>query len=109
MQLPRKWGPESILLMILFPPWPTECTFDDMRNAEKHFLRLLKDSRGQGVVEYLLLLALVAFGCVASLPGVACRLTCALENVGNQLERLVLDADKKIPPGQAKKCSRKCD
>ena len=80
-----------------------------MRNAGKHFLRLLKDSRGQGVVEYILLLALISFGCVAALPGLACRVTCALENVGTELERLILDADKKIPPGQAKKCTKKCD
>jgi Flp pilus assembly pilin Flp len=69
---------------------------------------LLKDSRGQGLVEYLLMVALVAFACVAALQIFACRVNCALETVTNQLERVFTNS-KKIPPGQIKKCSKKCD
>jgi hypothetical protein len=68
---------------------------------------LLRDCRGQGLVEYLLALALVAFGSVAAEQAFACRLSCAAELVANQIERVMLGA-KKIPPGQLKKCSKTC-
>jgi hypothetical protein len=59
-------------------------------------------------VKYALTLALVAFGSVAAEQAFACRVSCALELLGNQIERVVTDG-KKIPPGQIKKCSKKCD
>jgi Flp pilus assembly pilin Flp len=75
---------------------------------KKHLSRLLRDIRAQGIVEYVLLLALIAFAAVAAEQAFACQLQCAFENAANQLEH-ILAKGKKIPPGQAKKCSKKCD
>jgi hypothetical protein len=70
---------------------------------------LLRDCCGQGLVEYLLTFALVALGSVAAEQAFACRLSCAFELTAYQFER-IMDSDvKKIPPGQLKKCSKKCD
>jgi Flp pilus assembly pilin Flp len=73
----------------------------------KHLARLLLDIRGQGLVEYALLLVLVAFATIATQQVFACQVNCAFELVGNQVEHF-LGIGKKIPPGQAKKCSKKC-
>lgn len=70
--------------------------------------RLLRDSRGQGIVEYVLVLALIVFAAVAAQQAFACQVECAFENTANQLEH-ILTKGKKIPPGQAKKCSKGCD
>ena len=71
--------------------------------------RLLRgDVRGQGLVEYLLALSLIAFATVAAQQTFACRVGCAFESMAAQLEH-ILGTGKKIPPGQAKKCSKKCD
>ena len=70
---------------------------------------LLRDCCGQGLVEYLLMLAMVAMGSVAAEHVFACRLSCALELTAYQFERIIDNDVKKIPPGQLKKCSKKCD
>ena len=70
--------------------------------------RLLRgDIRGQGLVEYLLVLVLIAFATIAAQQVYACRVGCAFETMVAQLEH-ILGTGKKIPPGQAKKCSKKC-
>jgi len=78
------------------------------RAVKTYVHSFLKDTRGQGLVEYALTLALVAFGSVAAEQAFACRVSCALELLENQIERVMTDG-KKIPPGQIKKCSKKCD
>jgi Flp pilus assembly pilin Flp len=71
--------------------------------------RLLRgDVRGQGLVEYLLAVSLIAFATVAAQQVYACRVGCAFETAAAQLEQF-LGMDKKIPPGQVKKCSKKCE
>ena len=70
---------------------------------------LLRDCRGQGLVEYLLMLAMVALGSVAAEQTFACRLSCTLEVTAYHFERIIDSDMKKIPPGQLKKCSKKCD
>ena len=70
--------------------------------------RLRGDVRGQGLVEYLLALSLIALATVAAEQTFACRVGCAFESVATELEH-ILGTGKKIPPGQAKKCSKKCD
>jgi hypothetical protein len=70
---------------------------------------LLGDCCGQGLVEYLLALGMVALGSVVAEQVFACRLSCALELTGYQFERIIDRDVKKIPPGQLKKCSKKCD
>jgi Flp pilus assembly pilin Flp len=78
------------------------------RVALKTYLsRLLRDARGQGLVEYVLLLVLIAFATVAAQQAYACRVGCAFEYMVAQLEQ-ILGTGKKIPPGHAKKCSKKC-
>jgi len=69
---------------------------------------LKKDDRGQGLVEYALIVALLVLACIAVLQVFACRVNCALEAVANQAEQ-VFTHGKKIPPGQQKQCSKKCD
>jgi len=68
---------------------------------------LRRDIRGQGLVEYLLVLVLIAFATIAAEQAFACRVGCAFEYMVVQLEH-ILGTGKKIPPGQAKKCSKKC-
>jgi Flp pilus assembly pilin Flp len=77
--------------------------------AHAHARAFLKDCRGQGIVEYVLILALVATAAVAGEQGLACRLSCAFENLGHEFERIIMDFEgKKIPPGQLKKCTKTC-
>jgi len=70
---------------------------------------LLRDRCGQGLIEYLLALAMVALGSVVAEHVFACRLSCALELTAYQFERIIDSDLKKIPPGQLKKCRKKCD
>jgi hypothetical protein len=70
---------------------------------------LMLDCCGQGLVEYLLTLALVALGSVAAEQAFACRLSCACELTAYEFERIIDSDVKKIPPRQLKKCSKKCD
>jgi Flp pilus assembly pilin Flp len=69
-------------------------------------LRVWKESSAQVLVEYALLLALVAFGAVAAQGIFACQVSCAFENVSYEFERLILG--KHVPPGQLKQCSKSC-
>ena len=81
--------------------------FQPHEAPKKHLSRLPKEIRGQGIVEYVLMLALVALAVVAGEQSFACQVECAFENEANQLEQIIVNG-KKIPPGQAKKCSKKC-
>ena len=45
--------------------------------------RLHRDEAGQGLVEYLLLLALVAFGCIGGMEGLATGLNSAFSKVAS--------------------------
>jgi Flp pilus assembly pilin Flp len=74
----------------------------------RHISRLFRDIRGQGIVEYALMVALVVLASVAAEQVFACKVGCALENMANQIEA-IFSKGKKIPPGQQKKCSKKCD
>jgi len=84
--------------------WP----FHLRRVLKAHLPSLLKDDLGQGLVEYALIVALVALGSVAVLQVFACRVNCAFEAVANRAEQIFTNG-KNIPPGQQKKCSKKCD
>ena len=81
--------------------------FVQINKALQHIVRLRADIRGQGIVEFALMLALVAFGAVAAEQVFACEVNCGYEMVANQLQH-ILAKGKRIPPGQAKKCSKKC-
>ncbi len=62
------------------------------------FSRLLRgDVRGQGLVEYLLALSLIAFATVAAQQTFACRVGCAFESMAAQLEH-ILGTGKKLLP-----------
>jgi hypothetical protein len=63
--------------------------------------------RGQGLVEYVLILVLVACGAVAAQQVLTCEIGCALEITGKHIENF-MSGGKKIPPGQLKKCSKMC-
>jgi len=69
---------------------------------------MLKDDRGQGLVEYALTVVLVALASIAVLRVFACQVNCAFENVANKAEQFLTNG-KKVPPGQAKQCGKKCD
>ena len=61
--------------------------FQPQEAPKKHLSRLLKQNRGQGIVEYVLMLALVALAVVAGEQSFACQVECAFENEANQLEQ----------------------
>jgi len=84
--------------------WP----FHLRRVLKAHLPSWRKDDLGQGSVEYALVVALVALASIALLQGFACRVDCAFEAVANRAEQIFTHG-KKIPPGQEKKCGRKCD
>jgi Flp pilus assembly pilin Flp len=84
--------------------WP----FHLRRVLKAHLPSLLKDDLGQGLVEYALTVVLVAFACTAVLQVFACRVNCAFEAVANRAEQIFTHG-KKIPPGQQKQCSKRCD
>ncbi len=60
--------------------------FQPHEAPKKHLSRLAKEIRGQGIVEYVLMLALVALAVVAGEQSFACQVECAFENEANQLE-----------------------
>jgi len=84
--------------------WP----FHLRRVLKAHLPSLLKDDLGQGLVEYALTVVLVALATTAVLQVFACRVNCAFEAVANRAEQIFTNG-KKIPPGQQKQCSKKCD
>src|SRR2546427_12105495 len=69
----HEWSPQNLL-------WEIETMTNLMRNA---LVRLHNDEAGQGLVEYLLILALVAFAATAGMNTLAAGLTSALAKVGN--------------------------
>ena len=56
-----------------------------MATIAKCFLRLHEDEAGQGLVEYLLILALVAFAATAGMGSLATTLNSAFTQVGTLL------------------------
>jgi Flp pilus assembly pilin Flp len=84
--------------------WP----FHLRRVLKARLPSLLKDDLGQGLVEYALTVALVALASIAALQVFACRVNCAFEAVASRAEQIFTNG-KKIPPGQQKQCSKKCD
>jgi pilus assembly protein Flp/PilA len=55
----------------------------------KHLFQLHKDESGQGLVEYLLILALVAFAATAGMGSLASYLNVAFSNVGSLLNAYI--------------------
>ena len=55
----------------------------------KFVFRLHKDESGQGLVEYLLILALVAFAATAGMGSLASYLNQAFSNVGSLLNAYI--------------------
>jgi len=51
--------------------------------------RLYKDEEGQGLVEYLLILALVAFAATAGMGSLASYLNLAFSDVGSLLNKYI--------------------
>jgi Flp pilus assembly pilin Flp len=96
------------------PEPPLTATPQRVRALKKLLSRLLRDTGAQSLVEYGLLLMMVSLASVAAVPRLACELACVLESASDQLDD-VLGAKntpgkgrKPIPPGQQKKCSKKC-
>jgi len=67
-------------------------------------IRLLRETRGQNLAEYALLLLLVALGAIAAVQGLACGVNCAFEVAGKVVDK----ATGKIPPGKLISCNKKC-
>jgi len=65
-------------------------------------IRLLRETRGQNLAEYALLLVLIALAATASIQELACHVNCAYEVAGKAL------AKGKNPPGQSVSCNKKC-
>jgi pilus assembly protein Flp/PilA len=56
-----------------------------MKNLFTSVVRLHKDEAGQGLVEYLLLLALVAFAATAGMSGLATGINTAFNKMATRL------------------------
>jgi Flp pilus assembly pilin Flp len=67
-------------------------------------IRLLRETIGQNLAEVALLVMLVSLVAVAAAQEFACSLNCTFEIATTILDK----AQGKIPPGQLKKCSKKC-
>jgi pilus assembly protein Flp/PilA len=55
------------------------------RNMRKLMARLLRDDEGQDLVEYVLLVSLIALAVAAAFPPVTNAITAVFTNVGNAL------------------------
>ena len=66
--------------------------------------RLIRETSGQDLVEVALLLVFLSLAAIVSIQELACNVNCVFEDAGNFVEQAV----GKIPPGQQKKCSKKC-
>ena len=91
------------------PPKPGNVTLPGGREDRPSRLRRLlrglwQDSRGQDLVEYGLLVTLIALGLTAAVDKFGCHLSCILEEAAVSIEK----ARGIIPPGQEKKCTRTC-
>lgn len=51
--------------------------------------RLHKDEAGQGLVEYVLIVALIAFGAIAGMSGVATKLNSAFNQIGAKVGQYI--------------------
>ncbi len=67
-------------------------------------IRLLRETIGQDLAEIALLLVFVSLGAIVGIQELACNLNCVFEDAGTFVGKAV----GKIPPGQKKKCSKKC-
>ena len=54
-----------------------------------YLVRLHKDQEGQGLVEYLLILALVAFAATAGMGSLASYLNLAFSDIGSLLNKYI--------------------
>ena len=68
---------------------------------------LIRETRGQDVVEYALLLVMLALAAVGSIPELACAIQCAFEDTADSLQNDPGKGRKPNPPGQEKKCCKK--
>ena len=55
----------------------------------KSLLNLHRDEGGQGLVEYLLIMALVAFGCIVGMRSLASAVNNAFNNIGSLLNSAI--------------------
>jgi Flp pilus assembly pilin Flp len=55
----------------------------------KHIVRLHKEETGQGLVEYVLIVALIAFGAVAGMADVAVALNSAFNAIGSKVGQYI--------------------
>ena len=56
-----------------------------MNTLRATLIRLHKDDSGQGLVEYMLVIALVGFACVAGMSSLATSLSSAFTQIGTTL------------------------
>jgi pilus assembly protein Flp/PilA len=57
----------------------------DMRNCKKKIMKFINDESGQDLIEYALVTALIALGCVAAMNTLATTIGTAFATVGTKL------------------------
>jgi len=60
-----------------------------IRNLGKRLVRLYTEEGGQGLVEYVLILALVAFAATAGMSSLASSINSAFSQVGTYLSKYI--------------------
>jgi len=60
-----------------------------IRNLGKYLVRLQSEEAGQGLVEYVLILALVAFAATAGMSSLASSINSAFSQVGTYLGKYI--------------------
>jgi pilus assembly protein Flp/PilA len=60
-----------------------------IRNLGKRLVRLYTEEAGQGLVEYVLILALVAFAATAGMSSLASSINSAFSQVGTYLSKYI--------------------
>ena len=66
--------------------------------------KLWREVRGQNLTEYALLVAVLALALVSASQTLGCTVSCMFEEAANSIQK----ARGHIPPGQQKKCTKKC-
>jgi len=72
--------------------------------TRRALFRLWREVRGQNLTEYALLVAVLALALVSASQTLGCTVGCVFEQAADSIEK----ARGKIPPGQQKKCTKKC-
>lgn len=70
----------------------------------KRFLSFLRDASAAELIEYALVMAIIALGIIVAVSRLGCQIDCVYQEISVSLER----GRTNIPPGQMAHCMNAC-